>query len=1071
MRAKLIKSESLFDASMGVLNNVKENRNGKYQKHIIIVPDRATFIAERRLLEVLQEDCFFDCDILTFDRLCAKLHIEADINKQGGMLLLHKILNDLKDELKFFNNMQDKLGFANELYATILQIKSSGITSEVFDVVSTDDELLKYKLDDIKLIFKQYEKELENHYVDGVKKFNKLIKMIPSSEYIKNTAFYFAFFDALTIQEYSIIDTLIANENYCCIACNSPNKKSNEHIFTNEIYENIKAIFLKYGLSDEQEIEYVYPKYFEHIKKELFSFRQNKKELIGQDVQIVKAFNETEEIENLAKFINFEVYNGRRYKDFVIAVSNPDRYYEVIEKAFKNYKIPYYIDKTNNLLNNELSRFILSIVEGYHYNFMNEDLKKIIFNYFFDVDKSIKDDLYKLIDEYEIRGIKWTEKQYSRYNIDLKSVRSQLNFYVNLLNDCSTAYDYVNAINEIIDRNDIENKLQSLIELTKDDLVSQKTNSQIYDKLKELLNQIIEISGDIELDDLTFYSMLKSGLENFSVNVVPTSIDNVYIGDAMQSTFDRAKVVCLIGANFGLMPSIMGDNGIITDKDIDKLASSIKIDPKIYTLNVRAKYKVFELCIGASKELYVSYLVNSESGEDLKPSLFVENLISMFTQNGNQLKVQTAEPNILFQNDEDEIVKNIGCIENAKNILLDNMEYAHFDVISAIYEVLRKVLGVFSANDYIIKKEIKEEIEYGYSLFFPKHKTSISQITEYMNCPYKHFLHYGLKLQENKKISFDNLDVGIFLHRVAELFVNHYKYNIIQNQDELEQIKQDVLNKVLCEFKEKVENENNKYIVKGLINEVGRLIDTLYKVNKHSKFKNIDTEHSFKNYRYSVENEDDIEVVGKIDRIDGLDDMISIYDYKTGKINLDEYQIYYGLKLQLFIYALALKAEKDCSIIGLSYFPISDKYMKNDMGDDSEGLGGDKIEGLYLANEDILRKLDDTLQFTDSKKYVSDFYEIFIKEKADGNIDFNKNCISSENFSILLNYTNKFIENVLKELKDGNIAVSPKKDGEKVICEYCHFSGICKREIYAKERNLSKQPKIRKKENKDGVSD
>ena len=56
MRAKLIHSPSLAVSAEGVFLEVKENLN-KYEKNIIIVPERQKIISEKQLLKTLSKKC------------------------------------------------------------------------------------------------------------------------------------------------------------------------------------------------------------------------------------------------------------------------------------------------------------------------------------------------------------------------------------------------------------------------------------------------------------------------------------------------------------------------------------------------------------------------------------------------------------------------------------------------------------------------------------------------------------------------------------------------------------------------------------------------------------------------------------------------------------------------------------------------------------------------------------------------------------------------------------------------------------------------------------------------------
>ena len=57
-----------------------------------------------------------------------------------------------------------------------------------------------------------------------------------------------------------------------------------------------------------------------------------------------------------------------------------------------------------------------------------------------------------------------------------------------------------------------------------------------------------------------------------------------------------------------------------------------------------------------------------------------------------------------------------------------------------------------------------------YKLFFPKNRSKVTEIERYFNCPYQHFLEYGLKLRTPEVSQIDSLTIGTILHAVLENF-------------------------------------------------------------------------------------------------------------------------------------------------------------------------------------------------------------------------------------------------------------------------------------------------------------
>ena len=97
----------------------------------------------------------------------------------------------------------------------------------------------------------------------------------------------------------------------------------------------------------------------------------------------------------------------------------------------------------------------------------------------------------------------------------------------------------------------------------------------------------------------------------------------------------------------------------------------------------------------------------------------------------------------------------------------------------------------------------------------------------------------------------------------------------------------------------------------------------LYEISLHSKFKptyleaSFDRDGTFKPIALDVDGKK-VELRGKIDRVDVLDDNFIILDYKTFKsVDLSAGEIYHGEKLQLYIYAMSITQNIDKKIAEL----------------------------------------------------------------------------------------------------------------------------------------------------------
>ena len=84
-----------------------------------------------------------------------------------------------------------------------------------------------------------------------------------------------------------------------------------------------------------------------------------------------------------------------------------------------------------------------------------------------------------------------------------------------------------------------------------------------------------------------YISTLKIGLKNTGLGKIPSTQDEVIVGDVSRSRSHKVKAVFIIGINDGEFPSVYKDEGFFNDKDREYL-----------------KEQGFELANGSLENLY-----------------------------------------------------------------------------------------------------------------------------------------------------------------------------------------------------------------------------------------------------------------------------------------------------------------------------------------------------------------------------------------------------------------------------------------------------------------------------------
>ena len=215
--------------------------NDKFNNNIIIVPDKFSLNAERSVFDALKIDSTFNIDVVSFNRLCYKvLNFNSldVISKRQGLIKIGKILLQNRDKIKTFNNLIGTYGLTENIYETIMQFKSSNITPSEL-ITNDNNSHLKNKLEDIKLIYELYEKEIESGTFDEVKRLQFLANSIGTNNYVCNSNVIVAMFDSFTNLQLMVLESIIKNAKSVTFALSANTMQNNSSCYVNETLQQV----------------------------------------------------------------------------------------------------------------------------------------------------------------------------------------------------------------------------------------------------------------------------------------------------------------------------------------------------------------------------------------------------------------------------------------------------------------------------------------------------------------------------------------------------------------------------------------------------------------------------------------------------------------------------------------------------------------------------------------------------------------------------------------------------------------------------------------------------------------
>ncbi len=1041
------------------------------QKHYVIVPDRFSLTVEKQILKLLNQKCCFNVEVLTLSRLVNR-YIKNEnkklLTKNESIMLIKKCVIENQSKLNCFKQSSKTENFCENIFETIMQLKSCNITPSQITEVKLSSSL-NIKLSDIKCIYESYEKYLKEEYIDSFNKLNLFCENLYKHTELKQYNISFAFFDNFTPLILKVISNLMRNCKSVNFALQLADKNQNNgHVYCSDMFNQI----MLEAKSNAIQPNCVYCKeennLQNYLRENLYSYKDNTF-IANQFAPLLCSFTTIQnEIEYICSSIQRQVVeNGERYLNFSVACANSELYFPAIKSQFQKLNIPFYIDQSKTLNQTVLSNLIINCLNY----FDNYKTKTIFFN--------ILDNPILNLEHNEINNLKNfclkynithsfqnqfkignNEHNYVQCEETRKKVFQFIDVFKNL-KDCETVNDFVFIGKTFLENSHLnENYLNFIEKLQYIDKFQYDIEKQAHEKMLNIFSNINAILNNQQITLNEFIQILKSGIKSCNISTIPLSVDCVFVGDVNNSVFEKVDNLFICGANQQNFPAIKQDVGLITDAEIKKINNFMFVEPTIRVINQRTKLKCMQLVCSFNKNLTISYSILDGAGkansacEIIKQISKLINIYNVETKSFVNLPILNEEMlNFKFNtnsslndvcfnyvNSNNAVTKLINEIQN--NPLLKNEN--QFENKQKVYSFLLKSNTYFKN---LISKLNKNEIECNKTgnICFNKNNTSTTQIETYFSCPFKHFVKYALKVNENENGENLNASIGSLLHGVAEYFVQFE----IKNQFKIEE---NLINKLSIEFFNKsvknnkleyvIENEDNKLLVEDLINECKRMCAFIHNSFKHSKFKAISTEqgfgekYQFKEISLKVGNET-YKIGGKIDRIDYFNNNFIVIDYKSGNTKFSIDDLYYGEKVQLFVYQFAITDQTGQIPVGIFYLPI-----KNIFSDDKTQPY--QLDGVIINDVNIVKDMDTNLNISNpiSKtlpvKLVEDKKTNIIKIQS-------KNALNSKNIQKLSNYAIDLSKNAIKEITENYIQPKPiKTDSRFSSCSFCAFKTICK---------------------------
>ncbi len=932
--------------------------------HIVLVPDRFSLQCEKLLLE-RKGNALFNIQVRSLTRFTQELLDEMEID-QADVLSSGQTL--LLTEQAISNVLpslkffkKNKIAFAYEINKLISQFKSCNVTPD--ELSAKEGQLAAAKYSDLKTIYEEYNRLLEGR-LDVNGRLEKLIDNFKEIELFKHIKIYFAGFDAFTSQSWRLAEKL-AKVCDCNFAVAKNQNIGNEYIYIQDVFSNILALAKEDNLLVNviQNSPDFSPEQ-NAIVKGVYSYKKTKCD--SGHFNLFSAVSVSEEVEAVAKLIRYKVYNGLKYKDIVVAASDLSLYSAYIDNIFTKYNIPYFIDLSLTADQTLLGRLVLEMIDCSS-NMCGDRLISLLSCPLLGDNSALIEKCQKLNIDSKQKYKKYIEKEFAfaSFACDFERAKSAGEM-------SKITKEFLQSVQENFD-----NIMQRLEDEGK--IKERNINIQIPQIILQCLDLICDYDRDLDAEE--FRKKLKLLLSFKEVSSVPSYVDGVMIGDATSSFFGNCDSLIIMGGES--LPISSLDNGLLSDEEMN--LNIKEISPTIKMINRRNRFRIFSLLTIAKNSLTIFYQFFSDDGKKNELPSYISSLCSIF--------------------DVMEI--------KAGHIFFDK---SPLTAARAKLSASPRFSGEKMYNKWLLSDKIS---------LLESDILRVTEIENYFNCPFQHFVRYVLKLKEKEDFELSPSDIGNICHKAAEIFVSKLMKNFDLDVD-VDKTAKEILPKAIDEMtaqKLSLLDEADS-LKKFLHRQVKNLFKEIVRDLKKSSFKPYLLEKNLEQ-QISVDGRNFV-LIGRADRIDEAGDYFRIIDYKTGGTGNVLKDLYFGQKLQLFLYQDMAQKFLNKTMAGGYYFSAKLDYSNSE---DEKVI----LKGLAPDDEQILLLLDSDIENGKSELHS-------IAKAAKGG--FKGSGVTHLKLNDLAFYSVKVTGQAIRELLQGELEAKPCQDA----CKYCKAKPLCEYE-------------------------
>ncbi len=1038
---------------------------------VLIVPDQEALDAEASLARICRDIPTLGLRVYGFSRLADDVFrkyggISYDlIDRSGQTLAMFLSVAAVSRSLKVYGKISPSdSSLLSALLTTVRELKRQGITPEELSRAAEGcgSQMLSDKINDISYIMPAYEAVLKRQGDDPDDVLGRMFTLLSRHGGMPGVSVYIDSFVSFTAVQMRIIELFMrtCDDTVITFGVPGPGTSADRYGLLSPIYDSERKLRAAADRSGGVTDTVLAGSHASPVMAALErTLREGSTEKLpsGGSIRFFCSDNVFDSAGLVASDIHRKLREGARCRDIAILCSDSASWRGIIDSALERYGIPYFISSRDDARQKALFRLILSALSVCENDFRCRDVCSYIKTGLLGVPTESLDLFDDYItrrnikgagaytaeftgspDGYGLPGSAEAEEKLKLINSVREAVITPLYDLREELRSCKDAREISGALIRLLDRIGMTETLEALRKnaVAENDPDEAEMTGQLWSVFTRVTKQLCAFCGTAEMNVSQYRSLFDTVLSETDIGKIPTSTDQVTVGESGMLRVRGIKHVYLIGCNEGEFPATVTEKGLFSDQDRQALSDAgIELEAGTDMQNERMNYDFYRCACSASETATFCYCKGSAGrGGEKHPS----HPVSVIGEAFPDAETVTEPP-----------------LEDVAGSRASVLEYYASHKNTRDGMLMRRLLDDSGENASMLdiplsSKNEKLSADTAAHLMPGNIKLSPTRLTSFSGCPMQHCCGYFLRLRDSGRIEFNTAEFGNFVHYVLKLLIDDCikDSSVICLRGEALAERIDRYMEIYCRsafgYSRGSLTGRMRAMLKRLRKAVLAAAEDVLNELETGKFAPAATEVEFDFGKdvpplmFDLRNGKKTYLTGKADRVDTYTEngvtYVKLVDYKTDKVNVKLEKLIEGDKsIQLFIYMLTV-----CHSKGIAENPVPGALFYMSVVPGTEELTGTgdvpdqkTMPRSGIANNDpaVLGALEPGLDGSDGEIY---------KTKAGSMI-----MVDGDNMEAIFDQVRYAVKDAAERMTGGDASVTDRV-GDDAPCRYCAYVSVCR---------------------------